>query len=99
MGKAARRHELPIEKKESGKWLKSFDAAARLQRQLGAAVTVVHIGDRESDIYEYFVHALRDPHAPQALVRADSQQRTLDESEQKVRDHLLSLPVQDQSVW
>jgi hypothetical protein len=96
VGKAARRHQLPITKKESGKWLKSFDAAARLQRQLGAAVTVVHIGDRESDIYEYFVHALRDPHGPHALVRADSQQRALDQSEQKVRDYLLSRPVQSE---
>lgn len=98
VGKAARRYELPIAKKESGKWLKSFAAVARLQRQLGAAVTVVHIGDRESDIYEYFVHALRDPHAPKALVRADCQQRTLDASEQKVHEHLLSLPVQAQRV-
>ncbi|OFV91116.1 MAG: hypothetical protein A3J75_02485 [Acidobacteria bacterium RBG_16_68_9] len=94
VGKAARRHELPIAQKESGKWLKSFDAAARLQRQLGAAVTVVHIGDRESDIYEYFVHAQREPHAPHALVRADSQQRKLDASEQQVREHLLSSPLQ-----
>jgi hypothetical protein len=52
----------------------------------------VHIGDRESDIYEYFVHALRDPHGPQALVRADCQQRTLDASETKVHEHLLSMP-------
>ena len=93
VGKAARRHKLPIEKKESGKWLKSFDAAARLQRQVGCAVTVVHIGDRESDIYEYFVHALRDAHGPKVLVRADSQQRKLDESEKKVCDHLLSMAV------
>ena len=61
-------------------------------------MTVVHIGDRESDIYEYFVHVLRAPHGPQALVRADTQQRQLDGSEQKVRDHLLSLPVQAERV-
>lgn len=98
VGKAARRSALPIAKKESGKWLKSLAAAARLQRQLGAAVKVVHLGDRESDIYEYFVQALRDPHGPQALVRADCQQRTLDASEQKVHAHLLSLPVAAERV-
>lgn len=98
VGKAARRYALPMAKKESGKWLKSFEAAARLQRQLGSAITVVHIGDRESDIYEYFVHALRDPHGPQALVRADCQQRALDASEQKVHAHLLSRPVQAERV-
>jgi len=94
VGKAARRYELPMAKKESGKWLKSFEATARLQRQLGSAITVVHIGDRESDIYEYFVHALRDPHGPKVLVRADCQQRKLDASEKKVHEHLLSTPVQ-----
>jgi hypothetical protein len=94
VGKAARRYELPMAKKESGKWLKSFAATARLQRQLGSAITVVHIGDRESDIYEYFVHALRDPHGPKVLVRADCQQRKLDASEKKVHEHLLSMPVQ-----
>jgi hypothetical protein len=98
VGKAARRHALPIAKKESGKWLKSFAAAARLQRQLGTAVTVVHVGDRESDIYEYFVHVLRDPHGPHALVRADSDQRKLEASEQQVRDHLLRLPVAAECV-
>jgi len=96
VGKAAHRHALPIEQKESGKWLKSFAAAARLQRQVGAGVTVVHVGDRESDIYEYFAHVLRSPDGAQALVRADSQERQLNESQHKVRDHLLGLPVQGQ---
>jgi hypothetical protein len=40
-GKRHLRYERPIEQKESFKWLKSFQAAARLQRQLGAASTVV----------------------------------------------------------
>ena len=98
VGKATQRHDLPIEKKESVKWLKSFDAAARLQRQVGCGVTVVHVGDRESDIYEYFAHVLRSPDGAQALVRADSQERKLNESQNKVRDHLLGLPVQGQRL-
>lgn len=98
VGKAAHRHDLPIEQKESFKWLKSFAAAARLQRQVGAGVTVVHVGDRESDIYEYFAHVLRSPDGAHAVVRADGQERMLDESPQKVRDHLLGLPVQGQRV-
>lgn len=98
VGKAAQRHHLPIENKESAKWLRSFDAAARLQRQVGAAVQVVHVGDRESDIYEYFAHVLRSPDGAHAVVRADSQERQLNESQTKVCDHLLGLPVQDQRV-
>lgn len=98
VGKAAQRHQRPIEQKESAKWLRSFDAAARLQRQVGTAVTVVHVGDRESDIYEYFAHVLHSPDGAHALVRADSQERTLNESQKKVCDHLLDLPVQDRRV-
>ncbi len=43
-GKRVTRYQRPIEQKESFKWLKSFRAAARLQRQLGAASTVVSVG-------------------------------------------------------
>lgn len=69
-GKRATRHQRPIEQKESVKWLKSFKAAARLQRQLGQATTVVSVGDREADLYELFVLALSDPAHPKLLLRA-----------------------------
>jgi hypothetical protein len=48
LGKRHKRHQRPIEKKESIKWLKSFEAAARLQRQLGERTTVVSVGDRDT---------------------------------------------------
>ena len=72
------RYERPIEQKESFKWLKSFQAAARLQRQLGAATTVVSVGDREADVYELFALALSDPAHPKLLVRAESNRRVKD---------------------
>lgn len=68
-GKAARRHELPIEAKESSKWLQSFGAAAALQAQC-AQTTVVSVGDREADLYELFALALREKEQPKLLVRA-----------------------------
>ncbi len=55
LDKQTRRYkELPIEEKESFKWLES---AARSQRclALGGATTVTCIGDREADIYEEWV--------------------------------------------
>lgn len=70
-GKSAKRYERPIEQKESYKWLKSFQGAARLQRQLGSATTVVSVGDREADIYELFLLAQKDPFNPKLLVRAE----------------------------
>jgi len=80
-GKRATRHKRPIEQKESIKWLKSFRAAARLQRQLGAATTVVSVGDREADVYELFLLALSDPAHPKLLVRAERDRRVQDGSE------------------
>jgi hypothetical protein len=70
-GKSAKRYERPIEQKESYKWLKSFQGAARLQRQLGNATTVVSVGDREADIYELFCLAQKDSLHPKLLVRAE----------------------------
>ncbi len=77
-GKRATRYQRPIEQKESFKWLKSFRAAARLQRQLGAASTVVSVGDREADVYELFALAKSDPAHPKLLVRAESDRRVKD---------------------
>jgi hypothetical protein len=78
-GKRATRAQRPIEQKESFKWLKSFHGAARLQRQLGAATTVVSVGDREADVYELFLLAQSDPSHPKLLIRAE-QDRCLQDS-------------------
>jgi len=77
-GKRVTRYQRPIEQKESFKWLKSFRAAARLQRQLGQATTVVSVGDREADVYELFRLALSDPLQPKLLVRAEQDRRVKD---------------------
>jgi hypothetical protein len=79
-GQRATRAKRPIEQKESYKWLKSFAGAARLQRQLGAATTVVSVGDREADVYELFLLAQKDPAHPKILIRAE-QDRCLQDSE------------------
>lgn len=71
LGQAKRRHARAIEDKESRKWLVSFAAACRLQRQVGGGCTVISVGDREADIYELFVHAQRDTAHPKLLVRAE----------------------------
>jgi hypothetical protein len=45
---------IPIEKKESVRWV---DNLTRSTRQLGAPSRCVHVGDREADIYELFCAA------------------------------------------
>ena len=69
-GKRDRRKELPIEQKESMKWLRSFQKVKEVQK-LCPETMLVSIGDRESDIYELFLEARAVPEGPHLLVRAD----------------------------
>lgn len=69
-GKRERRHDLPIEEKESVKWLNSYRAVAEVQA-LCSKTMLVSVGDREADIYELFYEAERNPLGPKLLVRAE----------------------------
>jgi len=69
-GKKEKRHDLPIEEKESIKWLKSYRSVAELQ-DLCAESMLVSVGDREADIYELFYEAQQNPSGPKLLVRAE----------------------------
>jgi len=69
-GKKHRRKVLPIEQKESVKWLVSYRAVAAAQAAC-PATTLVSVGDREADLYELFHEATQAPGSPQLLVRAE----------------------------
>ena len=69
-GKGQRRHQLPIEEKESIKWLVSYRAVAEAQK-LCPDTMLVSIGDREADVYELFHEATQDPRGPRLLIRAE----------------------------
>jgi hypothetical protein len=75
-GKKRRRHELPVEQKESHKWLVSFRKMVQAQRRYPQS-TFISIGDREADIYELFELALRESFSrkTQLLVRAKHDRR------------------------
>ena len=68
--KSKRRYDLPIEQKESFKWLRSFRKVAQVQAHCPDTL-LVSMGDRESDIYELFEAAYTTDHAPGLLVRAE----------------------------
>ena len=68
-GKKAKRHQLPIEEKESYRWLRNYQAVAAVQAR-NPHVTMVSVGDREADIYELFAEAEKNPKGPKLLVRA-----------------------------
>jgi hypothetical protein len=90
-GKKHRRKSLPIEQKESHKWIKSVRAAARLQARC-PSTTVVSVGDREADIFELFDLARTLQHAPELLIRAE-QNRRLTEEQGKLWEHLARQPT------
>jgi hypothetical protein len=69
-GKKAKRDDLPIAEKESVKWLRSYRAAAAVQR-LCPSTLVVSVGDREADLHELFHEAQQTPGGPKLLVRAE----------------------------
>lgn len=90
-GKKHQRASLPIEAKESYKWLKSVQAAARLQAQCPDTL-VVSVGDREADVFELFDLVRSLAHAPQLLVRAETNRR-IDGSQDKLWEHLAAQPI------
>lgn len=71
--------ELPIEEKESNKWLMSYGAVAAAQKRCPETM-VVSVGDREADIYELFHQARSVPQGPKLLIRAN-QDRLLSEGQ------------------
>jgi hypothetical protein len=70
VGKNHLRHQLPIEEKESNKWLVSYRAVAEAQK-LCPDTMLISVGDREADLYDLFHEATRDPFGPKILVRAE----------------------------
>lgn len=89
-GKKAKRHKLPIEEKESNKWLTSFKAAAATAAACHDT-TVVSVGDREADIYELFALVAQTPKAPLLLVRAQHDRKLLEE-QSRLSKHMNECP-------
>lgn len=90
-GKKHQRKRLPIEAKESYKWLKSVRASARLQACCPNTM-VVSMGDREADIFELFDFARTLDSAPRLLIRAE-QNRKLSAEQDTLWAHLGTQPI------
>ncbi len=85
------RHELPIEQKESQKWLSAYGKVAEAQKRC-PNTTLVSVGDREADIYELFHLALNDPSKARLLVRAEHN-RQLAEEQGRLWEQVEAEPV------
>lgn len=90
-GKKHVRSKLPIEDKESYKWLKSFKATIDVQKQVPKTV-IVSVCDREADIYELFELATSDEKNPRLLVRA-SYNRKVEGEQNKLWEYMSTIEI------
>ena len=91
-GKKTQRKKLPIEEKESRKWLDSYRAVGAVQSRCDQT-RFVSVGDRESDIYELFYEAtVVHPGGPALLIRA-AQNRRVDTAQTYLWQTLESQPL------
>jgi len=91
LGKKHQRHDLPLEAKESVRWLRSLEAVAQVQAQC-PNTRLVGVGDREADIHELFVWAQAQPGRPALLVRAE-RDRLLTQSQQHLWEKVEGQPL------
>ena len=81
LGQTKQRSSLPIEEKESFRWLEGYRQACELAREC-PGTRIVSVADREADLYDIFVEAQQQqeqdgPHAD-FLIRAKVDRRTLE---------------------
>jgi hypothetical protein len=69
LGKKRQRKSLPIEAKESHRWLSGYRLACELRQQLGTT-RIVSVADREADIYELLVEVQRQANPADFVIRA-----------------------------
>jgi len=91
-GKSERRKQLPIEQKESSKWLRSYRKLAEIQA-LCPDTLLVSIGDREADLHALFAEAARQPAGPKLLVRAERSRSRRVNSDETLWSYVSAKPV------
>ena len=69
LGAAQERRNLPIEEKESFRWLQGYRLASQLARDC-PETHVVSVADREADIYDIFVESAKSSESVDFIIRA-----------------------------
>lgn len=94
LGKTKQRRSLPIEQKESMRWLTGYRMACELSAEC-PDTTIVNVCDREADIYDIFVESQQHATPAEFIIRAKEDrctpQRDLDSGPavyRKVRDEV-----------
>jgi hypothetical protein len=89
LGRRAKRHQSPIEQKESQRWLTGLQATAKVLADHPQAIVV---GDREADIYELF--AADRPEQVHLVVRVRHESRRVDHAAKTLLASLQAGPIQ-----
>jgi len=100
LGKSHERRTLPIEEKESYRWLKGYRLACELAAEC-PTTQIVSVADRECDIYDIFVDASKqDGKRAEYVIRAQEDRSTLERNPAagpkvycKVRDEVRRSPL------
>lgn len=99
LGKAQQRRTLPIEQKESFRWLTGYRQATQLANSC-PTTQIVSVADSESDIYDIFVDAQQSAGGAEFLLRAKENRSTPERNPAagpavycKVRDEVRSSEV------
>lgn len=99
LGKAQQRRNLPIEEKESFRWLNGYRLASQLSRDC-PDTQLISVADCEADIYDIFVEHERHSHPVDFVIRAKVNRSTPDRDPQageavyrKVRDEVAGSTV------
>ena len=69
LGKAQERRGLPIEQKESMRWLTGYRMACELSAEC-PDTTIISVCDREADIYDIFVESQEHATPAEFIIRA-----------------------------
>lgn len=77
LGKTEERKTLPIEEKESFRWLTGYRLASRLAGET-PGTRIVSVADREADIYDIFLEAQQHPTPADFIIRAKIERCTLE---------------------
>lgn len=97
--KNAENHRIPLEKKESCRWIESYREAQKIASQ-APATKVINVSDRKGDIYDLYHEAQFYAGSPSAywLVRAKADRRLLNDADELRQEKLIqtvknTLPV------
>jgi len=85
------RKGLPIEEKESMKWLRSYHAVLEVA-VVCPKTQLVSVGDREADLHELFAEAAKRPDGPKLLVRSEKS-RNRQVEEVRLWERMSGMPV------